>query len=310
MVCMSATAPNVAELATWLNANSYISRFRPVPLRALYKLGNALYDAESDALVRSLPTPAAHDPSGVGPPPIAFLSSQFIHWFLDSGGAAGQRGREGRSISAGVRRQQTVVPRPRRTRSCCCSLLRAASRSPCVQLLLASHVHADATDSVRVARQELQHHLRQLPTGLSSVLARTIGSGVAFHCSDLIVEERRAIEDAFRDGALSCLVATSTLAAGVNRTCSLLLLLPPLYQYEDAAAVPARRVIFRSCFVGASFLSVNQYQQMCGRAGRLGLDAFGESILICNDDARRSEQHVRELVHAKPPSIHSAFDAE
>ncbi len=56
------------------------------------------------------------------------------------------------------------------------------------------------------------------------------------------------------------LVATSTLAAGVN--------------------LPSRRVIFRTPRVGNQFLDAYRYQQMSGRAGRKGQDEVGELLYL------------------------------
>lgn len=73
-----------------------------------------------------------------------------------------------------------------------------------------------------------------------------------------------AAHSGMRDGQLDALVATSTLEMGVN--------------------FPARKVIVYDgfSFEGDTFqrLSVRRYLQFAGRAGRPGLDPYGESVLF------------------------------
>ena len=100
--------------------------------------------------------------------------------------------------------------------------------------------------------------------------------GVAYYHAGLTLEEREMLEQPFRRGVRSILVATSMLAAGV----------------------------FRTSNVGRSFLSPCKYRQMAGRASRKGIDAYGESIVLCKDDAD-AEHMRRQLIHAPLQPVRS-----
>jgi len=105
-------------------------------------------------------------------------------------------------------------------------------------------------------------------TGTGRALAECAESGVAFHHAGLRSEHRTNVEAAFRDRALSVICATPTLAAGVN--------------------VPARRVVVRDHHRytddGVESLPVLEVHQMFGRAGRPGLDPYGEAVLVGDED--------------------------
>lgn len=83
-------------------------------------------------------------------------------------------------------------------------------------------------------------------------------ASVGLHYSDW--PDRRTAEEAFRAGRSDVLVATSTLAAGVN--------------------TPARAVIIRDTHIGLEPMSVAMVQQMFGRAGRAGHEREGFAYLI------------------------------
>ncbi len=109
-------------------------------------------------------------------------------------------------------------------------------------------------------------------TELIKTLASLVKKGVAFHHAGLNQNCRTTIETEFRRGTIKLLSSTPTLAAGVN--------------------LPARRVVISSvnrynAKVGASIpISILEYKQLCGRAGRPQYDDYGEAIIVGHENTR------------------------
>ena len=111
------------------------------------------------------------------------------------------------------------------------------------------------------------------PTNLGNKLGRCIRNGCAFHHAGLTNPQRKLVESTFKTGLLRCIVATPTLAAGIN--------------------LPARTVIVRDVRrydsnVGYTMIPVLEIKQMCGRAGRPRFDKYGEAILVARDEEEKS----------------------
>jgi helicase len=124
-------------------------------------------------------------------------------------------------------------------------------------------------------------------TATGERLADCLRDGVAFHHAGLRSTHRRMVEAAFRDRRIAAVCATPTLAAGVN--------------------VPARRVVVRDQKRfdgdGMGWLPVLEVHQMCGRAGRPGLDPYGEAVLVAGEE---EPDELRErYVGADPEAVES-----
>jgi len=90
------------------------------------------------------------------------------------------------------------------------------------------------------------------------------GLEAKFHSADLAAGKRKSLEKEFKDGSLRLLVATSTLAAGVN--------------------LPARRVIIAGVVRGSQLVEKSEIFQMIGRSGRKGIDDQGDAYIFFPDN--------------------------
>ncbi len=130
-------------------------------------------------------------------------------------------------------------------------------------------------------------------TQLVKMLAELVKKGVAFHHAGLNQNCRQTIENEFRKGTIKLLSSTPTLAAGVN--------------------LPARRVVISNIArynakIGANRpISVLEYKQLCGRAGRPQYDDHGEAIIVGNSN---STELINYYVNGEPEPIESKITDE
>ena len=124
-------------------------------------------------------------------------------------------------------------------------------------------------------------------TQLGAQLADFVRRGAAFHHAGLNPKCRDTVEECFRAGRIKMLAATPTLAAGVN--------------------LPARRVVVSSITrYDANFgqnmpISVMEYKQFCGRAGRPQYDDRGEAVVATENPS----EVLARYIHGKPEPVSS-----
>lgn len=233
IIGMSATLPNLGQLARWLDSELYSTSFRPIPLYEQASICGELFDNDMKTIrkLESLPE------LGVDTDHILQLCLETIQ----------------ESCSVLI-----FCPTKNWCENLAQQLSQAFFKLGNYQSSLGQLLRAQIRGDLII---EVLEQLKFCPVGLDSILKKTVSFGIAFHHAGLTMDERDIIEGAFRNGAIKVLVATSTLSSGVN--------------------LPARRVIIRSPVFGGKPLNLLTYRQMIGRAGRMGKDSKGESILIC-----------------------------
>ncbi len=136
-------------------------------------------------------------------------------------------------------------------------------------------------------------------------LSRFVRHGVGVHHAGMLPKYRRLVERLAQSGLLSIICGTDTLGVGVN--------------------VPIRTVLFTQLckFDGdkTKILTVRDFHQIAGRAGRRGFDTRGSVVVqapeheienrIMRDKAADNPKKLKKLRSKKPPDRgYSPYDAQ
>lgn len=141
---------------------------------------------------------------------------------------------------------------------------------------------------------ELANRSQTEPTSLGSRLVHLLQKGIAFHHAGLSNSQRRIVELNFKNRLIKCIVATPTLAWGVN--------------------LPARCVLVRDLWryepgLGAVALPVLDTFQMLGRAGRPQYDRYGEALLLARNELEK-ENVLANYLLSEAENIYSKLGNE
>ncbi|EQB65158.1 MAG: Type III restriction enzyme, res subunit family [Thermoplasmatales archaeon I-plasma] len=139
-------------------------------------------------------------------------------------------------------------------------------------------------------RKALDESLPDANAPGSEKLLPALRSGVGFHHAGMLPDQRRMVERLFRERKLKVIVATTTLAAGMN--------------------LPARSVLIKDVYryngFSSGLIPNLEIQQMLGRAGRAKYDSMGYGY-ICSSDVHLQDVY-KTYVHGRLESVKSMID--
>ncbi len=159
---------------------------------------------------------------------------------------------------------------------------------------IARAVKTESPELLNVAEQALK--ALSSPTKQCRRLALCLKKGIAFHHAGLHSKQRELIETKFREGVIKIICSTPTLAMGLD--------------------LPAFRVVIRdlkrfsgSGSWGMADIPVLEYHQMAGRAGRPGMEEYGEAIILAETPDQK-EARTERYILGEPEEIFSKLAVE
>ncbi|KAI2622822.1 hypothetical protein GGS21DRAFT_343625 [Xylaria nigripes] len=135
-------------------------------------------------------------------------------------------------------------------------------------------------DDSRLTQSELEDFIQSLkPENLPKHLFSALKRGIAVHHAGMNRRYRQVVEILFRKGYLTAVIATGTLALGINMPCKTVAFI------EDSV-----------------FLTTLNYKQGAGRAGRRGFDLLGNVVF-----SNINQMRVHELISSRLPELRGHF---
>ncbi|ELZ36293.1 DEAD/DEAH box helicase [Halorubrum saccharovorum DSM 1137] len=266
VVALSATVDNPEAIAEWLDATLVESEWRPVSLRTGVAVGGEVTFDDGTAITVE-DGAADEDGSGGG----------------NDDGTGDDDPPDDTDITA------ALVADAVDQGGQCLAFVRSRTEAAALAERLADDGLAERLGVEAAAAAAGDEAADVDGTATGRRLADCLRSGVAFHHAGLRAGHRAVVEEAFRDREVACICATPTLAAGVN--------------------VPARRVVVRDQkrYAGSAmeWLPTLEVHQMCGRAGRPGLDPYGEAVLVGDRDTEA--ELVERYVEGEPEAVESTL---
>lgn len=286
LVALSATIANAEELANWISSIHNEMRViehleRPVPLAHFYFANDKLYDIfnKKGKLNDKLEKLAAKQKE----------DKKQLHKDRRQGKKSSRPKpaliSEGRVVEA--LKAKDMLP----------AIYFIFSRKNCDESLsscLDSGMDLTTADEKKQIKQAVNQLLQEHPslreTGPSTEnLLLGLPMGLAAHHAGLVPVLRHLVEILFQRNLVKVVFATETLAAGIN--------------------MPARTTVISSMSkrtdVGHRVLTVNEFTQMTGRAGRRGMDKEGFCVII--GSMYQSPYQAVELIQGEFDPIASHF---
>ncbi len=292
LLCLSATIPNVADLAQWIRTvhqrpvEVIEEDRRPVPLTTLFQCQNRILRTheglkQDGYLGREVWGPPYRQQHGYrsarqGGPRPAEHQSRGGHW------------------TPKANRLETLV-----------NDLVTHERLPCIlftfgrrraeelawELSGFSLLSDPERTKLRALYDDLCARFQLTEDRTAQALGQLIDRGIGYHHAGMLPTMKEVVERCFTSRMLKLIVTTETFALGIN--------------------MPARSVVLDALKKrgdsGFDLLKRRAFLQMAGRAGRRGMDEAGFVYLRINPQ-HVSYPDVMRILHDRPEPVHSRFN--